>query len=545
MLRMGSEYRVTRRALLRHSGYTAIAVTASALFPLPATAAAPVARRVSWEQHDLPLSDTPLISPALACDFPFNAVESRWDADVPDGAALALSIRARRDGDDWGDWLPLHADDHAPDGAEAAPFGDLVIVAPATLLQYRVAASPGEDGAWPVVRSFSLAAVDTLSDDAVEATTHVAAATGVKIVPRAGWGADERLRFDKDGAPIWTPEYRAVRKVVIHHTVTDDPDPNPRATIRAIYQYHAVTRGWGDIGYNFLIDPNGTIYEGRYGGDGVIGGHTYGYNEGSLGIAMLGTYSTHTISAAARAALKALIRAKAGGLDPMGKGFFIDRENVWNVSGHRALTETDCPGDRFYPTFNNLRRELKGLPLWTGSPASDPLAANPPDATVVPKARPPRVATPATPAPSPAPTTMRAVLTSVAWPTGQVRSGDAATVRITLKNTGTATLPAGTPPPSTVYTEGEMYTTRGFTIPHGAFNVALGPAAKPNGPPYRWLPERDIRPGETVTFAVTIRPRTEQETPFIVTLRREGFAVLDQSAPHTLVVVAKGTDGGG
>jgi hypothetical protein len=531
---MGSEQRVTRRALLRIGGRTLVAVTVSSLIPTPsATAAEPIARRFAWEVRDLVPREAPILSPPLTCDFPFNAVESRWEADVPDGASLELAVRVQDDTGDWGAWVPLHVDDHAPDGTDGAPFGDLVIVAPVLRLQYRVAATPNDDGDWPALHSFALTAVDTFSDDPTATMTHVAAATGVRIISRAGWGADERLRFGKDGKPLWPPEYRPIRKVVIHHTVTADPDPNPRATIRAIYQYHAATRGWGDIGYNFLIDPNGAIYEGRYGGDGVIGGHTLGYNEGSLGIAMLGTYSGHTISAAARTALKALITAKAGDLDPMGKSFFINRDYVWNISGHRALTETDCPGDHFYPTFNNLRRELKGLPLWNGDPHADPLAANPKDASAVPP--PPRAAPTTQAAPSP---TVRAALTAVTWPTGSVVRDNLATIRLTIKNTGTATLTAGTPPPATLYTEGEMYTTRGFAIPRGTFNIGIGPAAKPNGPPYRWMPERDIRPGETATITVAIRLRTVQRTPMLVTLRREGYAILDQSTPHTIDVVA-------
>ena len=76
------------------------------------------------------------------------------------------------------------------------------------------------------------------------------------IISRAAWGADENLM-------TWTPEYRTVRKFVVHHTATSNGDLDPAATVRAIYYYHAVTRGWGDIGYNYLIDAQGRIYEGR------------------------------------------------------------------------------------------------------------------------------------------------------------------------------------------------------------------------------------------------------------------------------------------
>ena len=53
--------------------------------------------------------------------------------------------------------------------------------------------------------------------------------------------------------------------MIIHHTVTQHQEADPAATVRAIYYYHAVTQGWGDIGYNFLVDLHGNVYEGRYG----------------------------------------------------------------------------------------------------------------------------------------------------------------------------------------------------------------------------------------------------------------------------------------
>jgi hypothetical protein len=541
---MGFAQRFTRRALLRLSGRMMIGTTFSTFLLAPSTARAePETRTFTWEQRDLSLADGTVTSPTLTCDFAFNAIEARWDADLPPGATLDFSLRTGGDdGDTWGEWIHLHTDDHARDGDDQGTTGDLVIVALATHLQYRIDA--GADGDLPVLRSFALTAVNTI-DSGVLVTAEAAAPAALTIIPRAGWGADESLRFDKKQQELWPPEYRPIEKVVIHHTVTNDPDPNPAATVRAIYQYHAIGRGWGDIGYNFLVDPNGRVYEGRHGGDGEVGGHTYGYNYGSLGIAMLGTYSGHSVSSAARGALKALIGAKAGHLDPLGKGFFINRENVWNISGHRSLTQTDCPGDRFYLSFDNLRRELKGLPQWTGDPHADPLAANPPDASALPLPSPATkktaaAATPPTPAPPVA--TVRAAIGAVSWPTASVYSRDLVPLRLTIKNTGTTTLAAGKPASTFVYTEGRSYVAEGVAITRGAFDVAIGPAEKPNDPPYRWGLDRAIAPGATATVSVSLRLRTPQRTNLVVWLRREGYAILDQSDPLTLTVLANPTD---
>jgi hypothetical protein len=62
------------------------------------------------------------------------------------------------------------------------------------------------------------------------------------------------------------------------------------AIMRSIYRYHAVSRGWGDIGYNVIADKFGRLWEGRYGGlaSTVIGAHAGGFNTGTFGVSMLG-----------------------------------------------------------------------------------------------------------------------------------------------------------------------------------------------------------------------------------------------------------------
>jgi len=531
---MGFERHVTRRALLRLGGTAIIGTTVAGVYAAPAVASdLPFARTFAWERRDIPLADGPVTSPPLACAFPFNALQARWDADLPAGVALDLSVRARAEGAAWGDWIRLHADDHARDADDGEGFGGLTMVAPAAQAQYRVAATAGEGDELPTLRAFTLTAVDTIGDGLAPVEAFALSGATPKILSRGGWGADERLRFDTKNAEIWPPEYRRIEKVVIHHTVTGDPDPRPAATIRAIYQYHAVARGWGDIGYNYLIDPGGAIYEGRHGGPGVVGGHTAGYNAGSMGVAMLGTYDTHTVSAAARHALGALIRAKAGDLDPLGRGPFRDREGIWNIGGHRALTQTECPGDSFYPTLNNLRREMKGLPPWAGDPHDDPLAANPADASVPLPTRDkptPRVV------PAASAVTVRAALMAVAWPADGGVGGDLFRVRVTVKNTGTAALRAVTPAPTLIYAEGESYASKGIAILPGTFNIGIGPATRPNAPPYRWGLARDLGPGESATVTVAIRVRAARQLSLVVTLRREGYAILDQSEPGVISV---------
>ena len=110
------------------------------------------------------------------------------------------------------------------------------------------------------------------------------------IVPRLSWGADESIRR---GPPTFAP---ALRFAIVHHTAgaNDYSSSEAAAVVRAIQLYHVQGNGWNDIGYNFLVDRFGTIYEGRYGGvdRNVVGAHALGFNSGSVGIAVLGTYGS-------------------------------------------------------------------------------------------------------------------------------------------------------------------------------------------------------------------------------------------------------------
>lgn len=84
-----------------------------------------------------------------------------------------------------------------------------------------------------------------------------------RVIPRAAWGADESLRFSSAGKEIWPRTFWPVQKIIVHHTETQNNDPDPVGTIRRIYRDDTVLQGLGDISYNFLIDEEGRIYEGR------------------------------------------------------------------------------------------------------------------------------------------------------------------------------------------------------------------------------------------------------------------------------------------
>ncbi|MBU2595550.1 N-acetylmuramoyl-L-alanine amidase, partial [Patescibacteria group bacterium] len=101
----------------------------------------------------------------------------------------------------------------------------------------------------------------------------------------------------------WAPEYVRPNKIIIHHTASGNNPPDPAAVMRSIYYYHAVSLGWGDIGYNYLFDQYGNMYEGRAGGNMVVGAHAYGQNYGSVGLSVIGNFVNTDITSSALTSL--------------------------------------------------------------------------------------------------------------------------------------------------------------------------------------------------------------------------------------------------
>ena len=188
-----------------------------------------------------------------------------------------------------------------------------------------------------------------------------------KIVPRSGWKADEKI---VRSAPRYAP---VLRFAVVHHTAGSSsyrPEESA-AIVRGIELYHVKANGWNDIGYNFLVDRYGQVFEGRGGGmqRNVIGAHAAGFNSGSVGIAVLGTYSGKAPTAEAESALAKLLawRLDVGHVDPASSAMIESAGRpayLKAVSGHRDAGSTACPGNALYARLGQLRE----VALTTGLP---------------------------------------------------------------------------------------------------------------------------------------------------------------------------------
>lgn len=343
---MAGPHRFTRRQALR------LGAGAAALGALrvPSTAFAAATGPALFE---LPLPDGHAhasaawrTTPVLRAPRRFDLAGLRWAR----GSQIQAQLRARTAGGRWTRWTPLPASHGLLEGS------DPVFTGAADELQLRLRGSAS---------GLRLRFVRALPH-APAPRARAAQSGGPAIVPRANWGGDQV-------PPRTYPSYGIVEAAFVHHTVTAvdyAPEDSP-GIVLGIAKYHRDSNGWNDIGYNFLVDRYGVIFEGRAGGveAAVSGAQAQGWNSVSTGIACLGTFTNIPLDAPAMDALARLIGWKlslhgvpvqgsvvltSGGGEtnryPSGTQVAFER-----ISGHRDGCETSCPGEQLYGQLPDLR----------------------------------------------------------------------------------------------------------------------------------------------------------------------------------------------
>ncbi|GAB2983342.1 FG-GAP-like repeat-containing protein [Nocardioides montaniterrae] len=322
----------------------------------------------------------------------YGAVGVTW-AHGTSLAEGAISVQARTEtGGVWSGWTAVeYHDDHGPDAGTAEarddrPGTEPLFVGHVDRVQVRVTSK----GAAPADLRLSVidpgtAAKARLERPAYDAggvsrttnpTTDAASTTGSsdalglsaatvtpkpQIYTRAQWGADESWR-DKSSL-----HYGDVHAGFIHHTVqaNDYTRSEVPGLIRADYAYHTQSRGWSDIGYNYLVDRFGRIWEGRYGGidRDPVGAHTLGYNDDSFAASAIGNYDIHQPSAAMVQAYAALFAWKLAlaGVKATATHQWVTKRYFNAINGHRDAGQTACPGKYLYAQIPNIRTMAANL----------------------------------------------------------------------------------------------------------------------------------------------------------------------------------------
>jgi hypothetical protein len=327
---------------------------------------------------------------------PFLAIGTLWQANFDAfraiGGGYTVSVRGTSDGETWSEWQLFADYFFTQSGEELA--SDLITLdrattqvqirldwereqnIPDTLLQ-RVRIVFVSPGATP---PHALEAIERAGEQSP--TLIGAAVTKPPVTSRTAWGCPEGQT-----SPDWTPEYTSVTHLIVHHTVNENNTTDWPAAVRAIWNYHTNTLEWGDIGYNYLIDPNGVIYEGRAGGDNVIGAHFSCMNSNTMGVALLGDFRSAYPTTAARSSLEGILAWKADqlGLSPTGTAYHLPAQMILStISGHRdgnASTQgcpsgTVCPGDALHSLLPSIRTNVQARTGTSTLPANTNLVRN-------------------------------------------------------------------------------------------------------------------------------------------------------------------------
>ena len=320
------------------------------------------------------------ISGILDAPFPFNVLVPSWSAEVPDGGSVTVQIRTSKDGDRWSDWYQLfpNADWMMPEDEDI--IGQMIAVpgedSTHSFVQFSVSIARYAGRLSPLLRALNVTFFDSTQgptaaelaarQEAIDAQQAPGDVTGYpkpSVVGRNAWCTDPACNYS-DGLSYYT-----VSHLIVHHTVTGNSSSNWAAVVRAIWRYHTFPdssacpgcRGWGDIGYNFLVDPTGVLYEGHLGGDDVVGTHAGNANTGSMALAFIGTYVSESPPAPMLNSAVELFAWKADqrDIDVHGSGYLPKlSEPRPNLMGHRDVGTTQCPGDQAYALLPWLRDQV-------------------------------------------------------------------------------------------------------------------------------------------------------------------------------------------
>lgn len=289
------------------------------------------------------------------------------------------------EGDGWGAWVDLHADD-APDddteGATERTGAGPVWLGRGGIARVRVKVVGGRPAD---LRVETMRFAARPSARAVTYDRPVTPAGGPAIATRSSW-APGGWQGGREGCSPAPTSSSSLRFSVVHHTAGTNSyaAADVPAILAGIYRFHTGTNGWCDVGYNLFVDRFGTVWEGRTGGihAPIQGGHAKGFNTNSVGIALLGSHDGVAPSAASLTALRDVLAWKLGshGVDPttttpivsQGSPRYPEGQTVVlpTIQGHRDSGLTACPGNLLYSRLPGLRSDIAARIAATNVPAT-------------------------------------------------------------------------------------------------------------------------------------------------------------------------------
>ena len=312
--------------------------------------------------------------------LPFNALTQQWKVDLPEGSDFHLEMRTGRDPSNLGDWVAVE------ESADMTSLGDdmaaSMLVVPAEdvtheFFQYRISMSHQQKQSTPQLHEMHFTFIDSTAGPTVEEM--IAQQKERDLLHNSAQTLDSA---DTDGYPkpfvvsreVWCTHpdcdyseglrYYPVTHLILHHTTGNAANhADSAAFMRAIWYSHTYINDWGDVGYNYLVDSEGVLFEGHAGGDDVVGIHARGANTGTMALSMLGTFSTVEPPPKMLDSIAGLFAWKADqkGIDVFDASDTLPYINYGlpNLMGHRDVYgDTQCPGAVAHTLLPAIRKEV-------------------------------------------------------------------------------------------------------------------------------------------------------------------------------------------
>ncbi|MBL8204071.1 MAG: N-acetylmuramoyl-L-alanine amidase [Blastocatellia bacterium] len=291
----------------------------------------------------------------IAAPTPFLALSAKWTSVISKDARFTLSVRASVNDQDWGAWQLSSLD-----GDPRTQAGLFFFPSESRFIQYRIEMERDAKHQAPFVQDLKFRFISPGATPQNEQ----AKLRPAQSLTRKQWHCPETSFKSKQ-------QSARVTHLIVHHTATTNEVQDWPAVVRTIWNFHAVTNGWRDLGYHYLIDPQGVIYEGRAGGDKSAGIHFSCANTGTLGIAMVGNYLSTAPNGDALQSLEKLLATKCQqfNLDPLGAGFHASTGlKLPHIAGHldanaskshHVCAGTHCPGERLYSLLPEIRKAVR------------------------------------------------------------------------------------------------------------------------------------------------------------------------------------------
>jgi hypothetical protein len=294
---------------------------------------------------------------------PFIAFSMTIEGNYLVASLITIELQTKSN-DKWSDWQTVEASHDFEQNPKKYVSNMLELDKSTTAIRLKTTSKTAE--MQPKLLKIRLFAAGNISTGSVNNLTPEGICTKPEVVSRKVWGGGLGLTDDK--IYIGTPTIVTVTHLIVHHGASSNTSTNWAGVVASYFDYHVNNNGWSDIGYNYLVAPDGTAFVGRGGGENVQGAHMCGRNANTMGICMIGNFEAGQGAAPQTAAVDKLVKilawkASLNNIDPMGSSSLASYGlNLANVCGHRdgcLDAYTECPGSLLWAQLPTIRQRVK------------------------------------------------------------------------------------------------------------------------------------------------------------------------------------------